>query len=94
MKVQKQVGKVLSQERGKNVIAVCCMEAAGQYVPAMLIFPRAKPGLISKAPPDTVATLPTKRLDDLRHFSSVVKTFCCFRKAYRNCTSTPAIGQP
>lgn len=56
-KGQKQVGKVVSQERGKNVTAVCCAGAAGQYVPPMLIFPRvrAKQNLIVNAPPDSVA---------------------------------------
>ena len=56
-KGQKQVGKIVSQERGLNVTAVCCVNAVGQYVPPMLIFPRvrANPALLHDAPPQTVA---------------------------------------
>lgn len=56
-KGQKQVGKIVSQERGQNVTGVCCVSAVGHYIPPMLIFPRvrAKPELLQDAPPGTVA---------------------------------------
>lgn len=39
---QKQVGSMISWERGKNVTVVCCMSAGGSFVPPMIIYPRAK----------------------------------------------------
>ena len=37
-----QVGAITSSERGKNVTFVCCVSAAGHYVPPMVIYPRKK----------------------------------------------------
>lgn len=39
---KKHVGRVSSRDRGELVIAVCCMNAAGQYVPPALIFKRQR----------------------------------------------------
>lgn len=41
-KGQKQVGSMISRERGKNVTEVCCFNAAGIFVPSMFIYPRAR----------------------------------------------------
>lgn len=41
-KGKRQVSKMTSGERGKLVTAVCCMSAAGQFTPPMLIFPRTR----------------------------------------------------
>lgn len=41
-KGQKQVGSLISWERGKNVTTVCCMNAAGSFVPLMFIYPRVR----------------------------------------------------
>lgn len=41
-KGQKQVGSVISWERGKNVTVVCAVSALGQFVPPMFIYPRAR----------------------------------------------------
>ncbi|KAJ8945555.1 hypothetical protein NQ318_020401 [Aromia moschata] len=41
-KGQKQVGSVISWERGKNVTVVCAVSASGQFVSPMFIFPRAR----------------------------------------------------
>ncbi|XP_069678768.1 uncharacterized protein [Periplaneta americana] len=50
------VSKVVSQERGVSVTAVCCVSAAGYYVPPALIFPRKryKPEFCDRTPPDTL----------------------------------------
>jgi hypothetical protein len=41
-KGQKQVGSVISWERGKNVTVVCAVSAVGQFISPMFIFPRAR----------------------------------------------------
>ena len=51
-KGSKAVGAMTSAEKGRTITAVCCVSAAGQYVPPMLIFPRGrmKEGLLDDAP--------------------------------------------
>lgn len=39
---KRQVGAITSAERGSLVIIVMCMNAAGDFVPPMFIFPRKK----------------------------------------------------
>ena len=53
---KKQIGCLTSAERGILVTAVIAMNAAGNYVPPMLIFPRVqrKPELMDGAPPGSV----------------------------------------
>ena len=53
MKGKKQIGALTAAERGTLVTIVACMEAGGDYVPPMLIFPRKNwsPRLIKGAPP-------------------------------------------
>jgi hypothetical protein len=50
-----QVGAITSGERGTNITCVCCMSAAGNFVPPMLIFKRLffKHELSEDAPPGT-----------------------------------------
>lgn len=57
LKGKKQVGAVTSAERGALVTMVSCMNAAGGYVPPMVIFPRKnmKAELLNGAPPGTIA---------------------------------------
>ncbi|XP_031350642.1 uncharacterized protein LOC116176287 [Photinus pyralis] len=38
----KQVGVATSGERGRNVTVMCCMNAAGGYIPPMFIYPRKR----------------------------------------------------
>ena len=38
----RQVRKASSAERGKNTTALCCMNAAGNFLPPMIIFPRKR----------------------------------------------------
>ena len=57
-KGKSQVGLATSGERGQSVTVVCCMNAAGNYVPPAFIFPRVctKPELQDDAPPLTMFT--------------------------------------
>jgi transposase len=41
-KGKRAVGTLTSCERGENVTTVCCISAAGVYVPPLFIFPRVK----------------------------------------------------
>lgn len=51
-KGKKSIGKVVSGERGQLVTAVCCFNAAGNYIPPALIYPRKreKEELLNGAP--------------------------------------------
>ncbi|GBN35740.1 hypothetical protein AVEN_133210-1, partial [Araneus ventricosus] len=50
------VCKISSAERGQTVTAVCCMSAAGVFVPSALILPRKRmnPLLYKDAPNETL----------------------------------------
>lgn len=56
-KGRRQVGTLVSAERGQTVTATLCFSATGHYVPPLLILPRVrmKPELLDGAPPGTVA---------------------------------------
>lgn len=53
-----QVGAVTSGERGINTTCICCMNAAGEFIPPMLIYKRTRmaDGLKRGGPPNTVYT--------------------------------------
>jgi len=55
IKGKKQVGVASSAERGQLMTVVCCMSAAGTFVPPTMIFPRKKinPNFRKNLPPDT-----------------------------------------
>lgn len=57
-KGRKQVGCLSSAERGVLVTVEACMNAAGNFMPPMFVFPRAKanPLLMDDAPPGSFAT--------------------------------------
>ena len=38
----RQVRKVSSSERGKNITALCCMSAAGAFIPPLFVFPHKR----------------------------------------------------
>lgn len=42
LKSNRQVGKLTSAERGKNVTVMFCMSAAGFFIPPLFIFPRQR----------------------------------------------------
>jgi hypothetical protein len=55
-KGSKQVGKVVSAERGQTITVVCSMSAAGTYVPPMFLFKRVymNASLANGAPPGSL----------------------------------------
>ena len=57
MRGKRQIGALVSAERGTLVTAEICMSASGSYMPTMLIFPRKLPNaqLLDHAPPGTFA---------------------------------------
>lgn len=57
VKGKKQVGILTSMERGKLMTVVTCMNAAGNYVPPLIIFPRKNmtEGLMDGAPPGAIS---------------------------------------
>lgn len=57
MRGKRQIGALVSAERGTLVTAEICMSASGSYMPVMLIFPRklANPQLLDHTPPGTFA---------------------------------------
>ncbi|XP_063897876.1 uncharacterized protein LOC135118817 [Helicoverpa armigera] len=56
LKGKRQVGAITSGERGTNTTAVCCANAAGNFIPPLIIFKRkrAKDELRDGAPPGAI----------------------------------------
>ena len=56
LKGKRQVGCITSAETGTRITVELCMNAAGQYVPPLLLFPRVrtKDELMNGAPPGSV----------------------------------------
>lgn len=82
LKGKRQVGTITSGERGINTTMVCAVNAAGVYVPPMIIFKRKKfnNDLKIGAPPASIVTiLDTGYINSelfvtwLKHFQSHVK---------------------
>lgn len=81
-KGQKQVGAMISWERGKNITVVCAFNASGSYIPPMFIYPRKRmsPLLERGGPAGAIYkcshngwTNEELFLEWLRHFSQSVK---------------------
>ena len=55
-KGKKQVGKIVSAEKGETTTALVCMSAAGNFIPPMLIFKRKNMNkqLMKDAPTDSI----------------------------------------
>jgi len=77
------VSKIVSAERGVTVTVICCMSAAGNFVPPALIFPRKhlSDALLHGAPSGTVGMCSDSGfinsdlfLDWLKHFQNTVKS--------------------
>lgn len=56
-KTLKLLGKITSGERGENVTMIACINAAGNSVPPMIIFPRVhfKDYMMKNGPPGSIA---------------------------------------
>lgn len=82
MKGKRQVGKMTSGERGRNVTLMFCMSATGQFIPPLFIFPRVRMNdrLMIGAPTESIS-FPTPNgwmtkesfLKWLQHFVSFTK---------------------
>ena len=55
-KGQKQVGKIVSSEKGYNITITCAVSASGHYIPPFFLFPRQRmsPLLMKGAIPGSV----------------------------------------
>lgn len=81
-KGKRQVSKITSGEKGNTVTVICCMNASGNFVPPMMIFPRKRmlDLLMKGSPPGSIgAASPNGWTDSnlfikwLQHFISEVK---------------------
>jgi len=84
-KGQKQVGRIVSGEKGRNITVVCSVSAVGSYVPPMFVFPRARmtDRLLVNAPVGAVGCAQKSGWMDsnlflrwLEHFIKFVKPSC------------------
>ena len=82
LKGKHQIGSISSADRGVNTTVVCCNNAAGQYVPPLVIFKRKRmpTELSNGAPPGSVVTCNDSGWMDaevstkwLQHFVDFVK---------------------
>ena len=78
----RQVGKMISGEKGRTITAICAMNAAGSYLPPALIFPRKRmvEVLMHGAPPDSLGLVSASGWTDgdlfvqwLEHFQKVTQ---------------------
>ncbi|XP_018308683.1 uncharacterized protein [Mycetomoellerius zeteki] len=76
----------MSQNNIKTVTAVCCMNAAGYYVPPALIFPRKryKPEFCNRAPPNTLGMVSDSGFTNSELFVTWLKHFTTYAMASRD----------
>lgn len=81
-KGSRSVGKITSGEKGQTITAMCCMNAAGTYIPPMFIYPRKRfiESLLNGAPASAIGTCSPNGWTDsdcfmkwLQHFVKIVK---------------------
>lgn len=82
-KGRKQVGSLSSAERGQTITVEICFNAAGTYMPPMLIFPRQrmKQELLDRAPPGTTAECNARGWMTTETFMSWFQRFVTFSGA-------------
>lgn len=82
VKGKKQVGKIVSAERGQTITLVCAMSATGNFVPPVFIFPRKRMQgyLLNNAPEGSIGVVSDSGfintdlfIDFLRHFKDNVQ---------------------
>ena len=83
---KKQIGCLTSAERGTLVTAVIAMNAAGNYVPPMLIFPRVrrKPEMMNGAPPGSIFACHPSGWMQTDLFTDWFRHFIAFAKPANN----------
>lgn len=86
MKGKKEVGKLSSAERGALITVVICMNAAGFYVPPLIVFPRTnmKAELLDGTPPGTIAATHPSGWIQLPIFTEWLLHFVKFVKATKD----------
>ena len=74
---EKQVGKLTSVERGALVTVLCAVNAAGNSVPPMLVFPRVKltDHIMKNAPPDLIGVANPSGWMSAACFTEFIKHF-------------------
>lgn len=80
LKGRKQVGSLSSAERGQTVTVEICLNAAGTYMPPLIIFPRQrmKAELLDHAPPGTTSACNPKGWITAEIFTVWFKQFIQF----------------
>lgn len=86
MKGRKQVGSLSSAERGQTITIEICFNAAGTYMPPLIIFPRQrmKAELLDHAPPGSTAVCNPRGWITTEIFSTWFKQFIQFSGATPN----------
>lgn len=76
-KGKKQIGSMTSGERGTNITIICCVNAIGNSVPPMMIFPRVnfKSHMLKGAPPGTVGAAHISGWSNAEKFVEFLKHF-------------------
>lgn len=76
-KGRKQVGRIVSTERGFNVTVTCAISAAGSFVPPFVLFPRKRmsPLLMKGCPPGSVGYANGSGWMDTEHFVKYLEHF-------------------
>lgn len=85
LKGRKQVGSLSSAERGQTITVEICFNAAGTYMPPLMIFPRQrmKPELLDHAPPGTEGVCNARGWITTEIFLTWFKKFIRFSGATR-----------
>lgn len=80
----KQVGNITSGERGVNTTIVCCANAAGLFVPPMIIFKRTRmvQELKIGAPPGSLVHVSETGYINSELFLCVAGAFHCYCSSY------------
>ena len=84
---EKQVGKLTSGERGALVTALYAVNAAGNSVPPMLVFPRVKfrDHMMKGAPPDSISVANPSGWMSTACFTEFMKHFIKHTKRSKDC---------
>lgn len=82
-KGRKQVGRIVSTERGFNVTVTCAMSASGSFVPAFVLFPRKRMSdlLMKGCPAGTVGYANGTGWMDTEHFLKYLEHFAKYTNA-------------